>query len=68
MLAKGSCGRPRAVIADLRRLLKEGRRPPDARTGELVKMPAASGMYWRYPGFQARPLVMDARLPLLLTW
>jgi hypothetical protein len=37
-----------AVIADLRRLLKEGQRPPDARTPELLKVPAAAGVYWRY--------------------
>jgi esterase/lipase superfamily enzyme len=38
----------RAVISDLRRLLKEGQRPPDVRTPELVKLPAAGGTYWRY--------------------
>jgi hypothetical protein len=37
-----------AVIGDLRRLLKEGQRPPDARTPELLKVPAAGGVYWRY--------------------
>ena len=37
-----------AVIDDLKRLLKEGQRPPDARTSELVKLPAAGGFYWRY--------------------
>jgi esterase/lipase superfamily enzyme len=37
-----------AVIGDLKRLLKEGQRPPDARTVELEKVPAAAGEYWRY--------------------
>ena len=37
-----------AIIGDLRRLMKDGQRPPDARTGELVKVPAAGGVYWRY--------------------
>ena len=37
-----------ALIADLRRLLKEGRRPPDARTPALVKVPVKAGVYWRY--------------------
>jgi hypothetical protein len=36
------------VIGDLRRLLKEGRRPPDARTPQLLKVPAAGSAYWRY--------------------
>ncbi len=37
-----------AVIGDLKRLLKEGQRPPDKRTAELEKVPAAGGVYWRY--------------------
>jgi esterase/lipase superfamily enzyme len=39
-----------AVIADLKRLLKEGKRqqPPDARTPALERVPAAGGVYWRY--------------------
>ena len=37
-----------AVISDLRRLLKEGQLPPDERTAELEKVPAADGFYWRY--------------------
>jgi esterase/lipase superfamily enzyme len=39
-----------AVIADLKRLLKDGQRPPDARTPELLKVPAAGGVYWRHKG------------------
>ena len=37
-----------AVIGDLQRLLKEGQRPPDSRTPELLKVLAANGVYWRY--------------------
>jgi esterase/lipase superfamily enzyme/Tfp pilus assembly protein PilF len=37
-----------ALIADLRRLLKEGQRPPDTRTPALVKVPVKAGIYWRY--------------------
>jgi esterase/lipase superfamily enzyme len=37
-----------AVMGDLRRLLKDGQRPPDARTGELMKIPVGNGAYWRY--------------------
>jgi esterase/lipase superfamily enzyme len=37
-----------AVIGDLKRLLKGGQRPPDARTGELEKVPVSGGFYWRY--------------------
>jgi esterase/lipase superfamily enzyme/Tfp pilus assembly protein PilF len=46
-----------AVIADLKRLLKDGQRPPEARTTELVKVPAAGGVYWRYkaPGSKQTP-------------
>jgi esterase/lipase superfamily enzyme len=36
------------IIGDLKRLLKEGQRPPELRTPELVKIPAAGGVYWRY--------------------
>ena len=39
-----------AVIGDLRRLLKESQRPPELRTPELIKVPAAGGVYWRYKG------------------
>ena len=44
-----------AIIGDLRRLLKDGLRPPDTRTGELLKVPAAGGVYWRYRASGARP-------------
>ncbi len=38
-----------AIVGDLRRLLKDGQRPPDVRTGELAKVPVDSGgTYWRY--------------------
>jgi esterase/lipase superfamily enzyme len=37
-----------AVISDLRRLLKEGKRPPETRTVELKKLSVKSGVYWRY--------------------
>ena len=37
-----------AIMSDLRRLLKEGERPPHARTHELVRVPATNGVYWRY--------------------
>jgi len=44
-----------AVIGDLKRLLKEGQRPPEARTGELVKVPVVGGVYWRYKAPGAKP-------------
>jgi esterase/lipase superfamily enzyme len=44
-----------ALIADLRRLLREGQRPPDARTPELLKVPAAGGVYWRYKAPRSGP-------------
>jgi esterase/lipase superfamily enzyme/Tfp pilus assembly protein PilF len=44
-----------AVIADLKRLLKEGERPPDTRTPELEKVPAAGTIYWRYKAPGSRP-------------
>jgi hypothetical protein len=34
-------------MGDLRRLLKEGPRPPVERMGELVKMSVAAGEFWR---------------------
>lgn len=37
-----------AVISDLRRLMKEGQRPPEARTEEFRKLSVDAGVYWRY--------------------
>ena len=37
-----------AIIVDLKRLLKEGQRPPEVRTSELEKVPVGDGVCWRY--------------------
>ena len=37
-----------AVINDLRRLMKEAQRPPEARTVEFKKLSVEAGEYWRY--------------------
>jgi len=44
-----------AIIDDLRQLLKDGKRPPDARTSELLKVPAVGGVYWRYQSQASKP-------------
>ena len=43
------------VIADLRRLLKEGQRPPDARSSQLKKLSVAAGSYWRFENQPPKP-------------
>ena len=46
-----------AIIGDLKRLLKEGKHPPEARSGDMEKVPAAAagGVYWRYRLQAAKP-------------
>ena len=44
-----------AIMGDLRRLLKDGMHPPEVRTLELEKVPAAGGIYWRYRQPGAKP-------------
>jgi hypothetical protein len=44
-----------AVTCDLRRQLKDGKRPPDAPTGEIVEVPVAGGVYRRYQVPSSRP-------------
>jgi esterase/lipase superfamily enzyme len=39
-----------SIVADMRRLLKDGQRPPDKRTRELEPVVAKQGTYWRYRG------------------
>jgi hypothetical protein len=48
------CANSPAVIGDLKRLLKEGQRPPHLRTGELVQVLACGGVYWRYKVLAAK--------------
>jgi esterase/lipase superfamily enzyme len=44
-----------AVISDLRRLMKEGQRPPETRTVEFKKLSVEPGVYWRYEVPVAKP-------------
>jgi esterase/lipase superfamily enzyme len=44
-----------AVIDDLRRLMKEGQRPPETRTVQFKKLSVEPGVYWRYEVSVSKP-------------
>jgi esterase/lipase superfamily enzyme len=43
-----------AIIADLKRLLQSGQRPPEKRSGDLERLQTKAGVYWRYRASAAR--------------